>query len=282
MEETGSIRDGKFLRPRNRKELPGGERFQRVLKKILRGAGMLLLLALVLFLGHGVYAHLLENPSFRVREIQVEGCHTLSRETLVTLARVEGMPNLFTVRLKEIAKRLEPHPWIENVVLEKVFPDTIRIRIEERKPIAILQMEDRYYIDAKGVIFSPAEEGSGLNYPYLTGLTRKALEAQGEETQFLITKALELLLRVGMEKAGPLEEISEIQMERVGGIRCFTRSESLVVKMGWDDFGEKLKRLTMVWSDLRKRGWSAVSIDCSDLNRFVVKKTSGGVEPGRR
>jgi hypothetical protein len=42
--------------------------------------------------------------------------------------------------------------------------------------------------------------------------------------------------------------------------------------MGWEDFGEKLKRLSLIWSDLRKREFSAVSIDCSDLKRMVVKK----------
>jgi hypothetical protein len=44
------------------------------------------------------------------------------------------------------------------------------------------------------------------------------------------------------------------------------------VKMGWEDFREKLKRLSLIWSDLKKRGYSAVSIDCSDLKRMVVRK----------
>jgi hypothetical protein len=42
--------------------------------------------------------------------------------------------------------------------------------------------------------------------------------------------------------------------------------------MGWEDFGEKLKRLSLIWSDLRKRGFSSTTIDCSDLKRMVVKR----------
>ena len=76
------------------------------------------------------------------------------------------------------------------------------------------------------------------------------------------------------EKVPPLKEISEIHMEKTSGIHCFTKAEGMEVKMGWDAFGEKLKRLSMVWSDLQKRGFSAMSIDCSDLNRMVVKKAS--------
>jgi hypothetical protein len=46
--------------------------------------------------------------------------------------------------------------------------------------------------------------------------------------------------------------------------------------MGWEDFGEKLKKLSLIWSDLRKRGWAVASIDCSDARRVVVKKVVRG------
>jgi hypothetical protein len=116
-------------------------------------------------------------------------------------------------------------------------------------------------------------EKDEYNYPYLTGLSRQILEKDPVEARRLITKALELLRVVDQEKVPPLEEISEIHMERSSGIYCFTKSEGVVVKMGWEDFREKKKRLSLIWSDLRKRGFSAVSIDCSNLNRVVVKKT---------
>jgi hypothetical protein len=103
-------------------------------------------------------------------------------------------------------------------------------------------------------------------------LSRQVLEKDPVEARRLITKALELLRIVDQEKVPPLEEISEIHMERSSGIYCFTKAEGVMVKMGWEDFGEKKKRLSLIWSDLRKRGFSAVSIDCSNLNRVVVKK----------
>jgi hypothetical protein len=59
-------------------------------------------------------------------------------------------------------------------------------------------------------------------------------------------------------------------MEKTFGVHCFTQVEGLEVKMGWEDFGEKLKKLSLIWSDLQKRGWAAVSIDCSDARRMVV------------
>jgi cell division septal protein FtsQ len=272
MEEIVTIQEENFFRPRKKREEKGGERFQRILKKAVRVAFQLLLLSLFFFIGYRVYVRLLEDPLFRVREVEVEGSRKVPRETILSLIELEGMPNLFTLRLRKVAKRLELHPWIEQVKMRKVFPNKIWIQIEERKPIAILQLEELYYIDTKGVIFSPVGDRDKYNYPFLTGLTRQALEKDPVEAKRLIMKALEFLRIVNKEKVFSPEEISEIHMEKAFGIQYFTKTEGVEVRMGWEHFGEKLRRLSIIWSDLRKRGLSVVSIDCSDLKRMVVKK----------
>jgi len=272
MGEAVTVRDGKFLRPKARREEKGAEKFLRMVKKTIRVAFQLLLLSFFLFSGHWVYVHLLEDPYFRVKEVKVEGGRKITKETLLLLTVMEGMPNLFSVKLKDVVKQLESHPWVGQVRVRKVFPNKILIQIEERKPMAIIQLEELYYIDTQGEIFSPVGEKDEYNYPYLTGLTRQVLEKDPVEAKRLISKAMELLRIVLQEKVPPLEEISEIHMEKTFGIHCFTRSEGLEVKLGWEDFKEKLRRLSLIWSDLRKRGCSAVSIDCSDLKRMVVRR----------
>jgi cell division septal protein FtsQ len=274
MGEAVTVRDGKFLRPKVRREERGGEKFSRILKKILRWTLQLLLLSLFLFIGHWIYVHLLGDPYFRVREVEVEGAQKIPKETVLSLALVEGMPNLFSVKLKEVVKRLEPHPWIERVQVKKIFPNKILIQVVEKRPMAIVQLGELYYIDTKGEIFSPVGEREEYNYPYLTGLTRQLLEKDPVEAKRLINKALEVLRIIHEEKISPLEEISEIHMDKAFGIHCFTKAEGVEVRLGWEEFGEKLKRLSLIWSDLRKKGCPAVSIDCSDLKRVVVKGAS--------
>jgi cell division septal protein FtsQ len=272
MGDAVTIKQGEFFRPKGRREATGEGKFQKVLKKVLRIAFQLLLVSFFLFMGHWFYVHLLGDPFFRVREVEVEGYRKISREALLSLITIEGMPNLFTVRLREVAKRVESHPWIDHVKVRKVFPNKVLIQVEERKPIAILQLEELYYIDQKGVIFSRAGDRDEYNYPFLTGMTRDVLEKDPAEANRLITRALELLRIADKEKMSPLQEISEVHMEKSFGVQCFTQTEGLEVRMGWDHFGEKLKRLSLIWSDLRKRGWSVTSIDCSDLERMVVKR----------
>ena len=282
MEEAITIRDGKFLRPKIRREEKGREGFQRIVIKAIRVAFQLLLLSFFLFIVHWVYIHLLEDPYFWVKEVEVAGGRKIPKETLLSLTVMEGIPNLFSVRLKEVAKRLESHPWIEQVRVRKIFPNKILIQVEEKKPMAIIQLEELYYIDTKGEIFAPVGDRDEYNYPYLTGLTRQDLEKDPVEAKRQIIKALELLRMMDQEKNLALEEISEIHMEETFGIHCFTKAEGVEIKMGWEDFEEKLKRVSLIWSDLRRRGFSATSIDCRDLKKMVVRKVPLNGELGRR
>lgn len=266
--------EAKFFRPEKKGEGRIGERFQAILKRALRASLYLLILLLFSFVGYQGYAHLLEDSFFQVREVEIRGCRKIPKETILSLAGIEGMPNLFSLPLKEISERVETHPWVDQVKVRKVFPDRILIQIEERKPMAILQLEEPFYIDSNGVIFSRVGDRDEYNFPFLTGVSQQMLEKDPEGVKHLIGKALEFLKIVDQEKIPPLEGVSEIWMGKFSGIYCFTLNDGLEVRMGWDHFGEKMRRLSLIWSDLRKRGIPAGSIDCSDLKRMVVKKIS--------
>ncbi|MBM4276960.1 MAG: FtsQ-type POTRA domain-containing protein [Deltaproteobacteria bacterium] len=264
----------KFFRPEKKGDERIGERFQEILKRATRVAFHVLILIIFFFAGHQLYVRLLENSFFQVREVEVRGCRKIPEKTILSLARIEGMPNLFILSLKEISRRVEVHPWVEYVKVRKIFPDRVLIHIEERRPMAILQLEEPFYIDSKGVIFSRVGDRDEYNFPFLTGLSRQAFDQDPVTAKHLVTKALEFLRIADQERAPPLNGVSEIRMEKIFGIQCFTQAEGVEVRMGWDHFGEKLRRLSLIWTDLQRREVSAASIDCSDLKRMVVKKIS--------
>lgn len=264
----------KFYRPEKRGDERIGERFQEILKRAIRIALYLLGGIVLCFTGYQGYSSLIEDSSFQVKEVEVKGCRKISESTILSLAKLEGMPNLFRLSLKEVSKRVEAHPWIERVSVRKIFPNKVLIHIEEREPIAILQLEEAFYIDSKGVIFSRVGDQDRYDYPFLTGLNRKMFEKEPAVAEHLIAKALECLTAVDRKGTSPLQGVSEIRMEKIFGIYCFTQTEGVEVKMGWDQFEEKLRRLSLIWADLQKRGITARSIDCSDPRRMVVKKIS--------
>ncbi len=262
----------KFYRPEKREGGRIEEGFQELLKKAIRIALYLLGSIVLCFAGYQGYGCLIEDPLFQLKEVEVKGCRKISEGTILSLAKIEGMPNLFRLSLKEISKRVEAHPWVEQVSVRKIFPDKVSIHIEERKPMAILLLEEPFYIDSKGVIFSRVGDRDGYDYPFLTGLNRKMFEKEPAVAEHLIAKALECLTVVDRNGTSPLQGVSEIRMEKIFGIYCFTQTGGLEVRMGWDQFEEKLRRLSLIWADLQKRRITVRSIDCSDPKRMVVKK----------
>jgi cell division protein FtsQ len=264
----------RFFRPKRKEIERVGERLHGWLKRSIRIAFRLLLLTLSLLVGHHLYLSLSEDPFFHLKEVEIRGCQKIEKKDLQTLIALEGRPNLFKLSLKEIEKRISSHPWVEQVSLRKVFPDRLVIEIEERRPVAILQLDELYYLDSKGVIFSPLGERDGYNFPLITGLTKSAIEKDPQGAKDLLRKALELMKVIEQEGAPLLDRISEIHMDRHLGIHFFTQAEGIKVRMGWDQFGEKMRRLLLIWKDLQKRGVAVSFIDCSDLKRMVVKKVS--------
>ena len=45
------------------------------------------------------------------------------------------------------------HPWVRRASVDRVWPSTVRITIEERTPVALLNYGEMYYIDEQGVPF---------------------------------------------------------------------------------------------------------------------------------
>lgn len=255
-----------------------GERVHGWLKKSIRVALSLLFLTLFLFLGYHLYCLLTEDPFFQLKEVELQGCKKIKEDTLRSLLEIEGRPNLFTLPLREMCKKISTHPWVEEVRARKIFPNKVLIEIKERKPIAILQLDGLYYIDPKGVIFSPVGKEDEYNFPFFTGLTKSMMEKDPEKSKELLLKAIELVKVIEQERLPPLERISEIHLGKIFGIECFTQAEGIKIQMGWDQFGEKVKRVSMVWRDLQRRGVSVTSIDCRDIRKVVVKRFSQGGE----
>ena len=132
---------------------------------------ILLLLVLALLLGGGTagvifFKHRLfqENPHFILRQVVVESpgwwgaTEENHRRLLRTLQVNPGVDNLFDYKLPELRKKLLEIPSIESASVERVLPDTLRLKISERIPRAFLgdQRSDKV-VDFQGVVMARSE-----------------------------------------------------------------------------------------------------------------------------
>src|SRR5262249_3424314 len=74
-----------------------------------------------------------------VTDIRVEGRETTDRETiLAALGAGPGTP-ILAMSPRRAKEKLETLPWVRSAVVERRLPDTLYVRLVERKPLALWQ-----------------------------------------------------------------------------------------------------------------------------------------------
>jgi cell division protein FtsQ len=97
-----------------------------------------------------------------VADVRVEGRERTSREAILeALGAARGTP-ILAVDPAEAKRRLEALPWVHSAAVERRLPDTIYIRLVERRPLAYWQRQGKLVlVDRDGVIL-PGERVEGL------------------------------------------------------------------------------------------------------------------------
>ncbi len=91
------------------------------------------------------------NSNFTIQKIEIEGNSILNSDEIVEKLNFLYTENLFFLNLKDIEKNLKNETFIESFSVKKIYLNTLKIRIVEKKPIAILQnKKKKFYISDKG------------------------------------------------------------------------------------------------------------------------------------
>ena len=77
-------------------------------------------------------------------------------------AGLRGSGNIFSVDLDAIRERVEGLKWVRFATVQRVLPDTIAIKIVERKPVGLARIRGEIFqFDAEAELLDPDTEGPG-------------------------------------------------------------------------------------------------------------------------
>ena len=104
-------------------------------------ANTLALLA-VLAMVAGVIVWVAQRPYFSIAQVQIKsmGEETLDYVSAATVqATIAGrlVGNFFSINLNDARRVLESVPWVRNVSVRRVWPDTLLVEFEEQQPLAL-------------------------------------------------------------------------------------------------------------------------------------------------
>jgi len=90
---------------------------------------------------------------FVVDDVLVEGRKETSKETLIAALRIRRGDLIFGVDVEAARKRLEEIGWVASARVERHLPDTIRVAIQERVPVAVWQKKGKFLlVDGGGAV----------------------------------------------------------------------------------------------------------------------------------
>ena len=105
-----------------------------------------------------------------VKDVRVEGRETTDRETILTaLGAGPGTP-ILAVSPKRAKEQLETLPWVRSAVVERRLPDTLYVRLVERKPLALWQHSGKIeLIDREGTVIPVSHLDRFAKLPLVVG-----------------------------------------------------------------------------------------------------------------
>jgi Cell division septal protein len=106
--------------------------------------------------------HLAQGAGFQVKDILVVGRDATPRQALLDALDVGYGDAIIGVDLQTARERLLALPWVKSASVERVLPDTLIIRLSERRPVALWQQQRGQYavIDREGNILDNDTAGS--------------------------------------------------------------------------------------------------------------------------
>jgi cell division septal protein FtsQ len=226
----------RFLRPADVSRLRRNQRrihVQRLLV-LLRGAGLAATLAVG---GFWAWRHTQSDERFAVRAIEIAGATHTPKAALDVLTRQYVGMNLFQMDIARVQRDLGGLGWVRSIDIEKKLPDTLRIKISEREPIALVRSGDRLlYVDQDGTGF--AELSAAVGDPDLPIIG----EAYGAE----LARTVKLLQDLRRTDEAMFSRVSEVWPIAPHGFAIYDRELGAVIYANASDVTAKYRDLRAV------------------------------------
>ena len=111
------------------------------------------------------------NNGFKIKNIEISGLNHLDKNDIIKIVNAYNDINIFNVNVDDIYKKIKNNTWIKKASIEIIYPNSIKILLTEKKPVAIWQNRDGNTLITKSgdVIFEKNLEDFKNYLPIVVG-----------------------------------------------------------------------------------------------------------------
>ena len=234
--------------------------------------GIALLFA-VIFAWHQIEEFLIKDDRFRVAEADdftakspnliVEGVHYASTSQIRHVFADDFGRSLFLVPIQARREELLQIDWVEAATVSKVWPNTLKVWVHERTPVAFVQLRVNRkdgasqfaLIDKDGYILRP-KVAAKFTLPVMTGL-RESDPVETRRTR--VRRALGMLKEIG----SLADNISEVNVSDPNDLIVAQHIDNRVVYLmvGDEEYAARIKNFLANYQQIKAKRPDATTLD---------------------
>ncbi|MGW8160822.1 MAG: cell division protein FtsQ/DivIB [Desulfobulbales bacterium] len=197
---------------------------------------------------------------FRVTDLIVRGNTMATQQQIMELGGLNSRINLLTLDTDQVESLVLEHPWIDQVTVNRLWPSTVEVVVREHTPLALINLEQGdgkhlFYVDRKGVIFTPSTPSIDLDYPVLTGESiEQVVYGMKVAENSLAGKAIEFLnLTAQGNQILPAQAVSEVHVSPEKGLIVYLVDHPFPIYLGKEKIKTRFNLLVQVLAQLYRQ-----------------------------
>lgn len=235
-----------------------------------------------------------ENTAFAIHHLDVQTDGIIALEQLRRWAGVKHDDNLLALDLARVRRDLELIPAIHAATAERILPHTLRIRVNERQPIAQCLLPRTaanlgdpgvLLLDAEGFVIVPLrpDQRSGPAHtndhlPFLMGVSPQDLRPGRVVESTQARAALQFIEAFERSPMAGIVDLKQIDAGLPGILQVLTEQASEVI-VGLGDVDAQLRRWHAVYEHGRKSGKHMAWVDLSVSNNVPARWLEASLLP---
>jgi cell division protein FtsQ len=257
-----AVEESPFLRPRRRTRVR--PRRRGLTSRALLGVQVAAVALLALAGAWTAWQRVFASDRLRVTRLEVRGSHFLSEGEVRELAAPVVGESILALDIEALKARLRSSPWVADATVTRALPDTVRVEIHERVPLALAELDRLYLMDEGGGLIDIYGPRTGaFDLPIVRGLLGVEEESRRDRARRAGT------LLADLAELG--SEISEVYVEPSGDLRVVLRGPGEVLLFGDPPYRERLVTFLSLRRDLAEKAPGAEQFDLRFRGRIFAK-----------
>jgi len=235
-----------------------------------------------------------ENPEFAIRHVEVQTDGVILPDQLRRWAGVKTGDNLLALDLATVKRNLELVSLIDSVSVERILPRTLRIRVNEREPVAQVNVPIAdasgkivvtvFELDADGYVMQPLDPRLCVmpltqvkdQLPVILGLNVFQLQPGRRMDSPQAQAALQLITAFNSSPMAGLVDLQRIDVS-APEVLVVTTTEGSEITFGSSDFPRQLRRWRAIYDVGQRMNKAIASLNLAVPDNIPARWMDAGV-----